>query len=246
MGAAMVWGLAAGCDPSDDANGETTMGQDTPFGDTGAGAEEPHCLEEVAEFDYGAVTPAGMSAEELLAGKLGTYATQLQFANEPLSLGAHIRGTTVGVVVELGYAGGDVRYIESTPNPDSPWGGGFNDGALACNSRLEIDAALRLTTDDGAFDEQAQLTIVREYEDVLFGSVRVHEVNGTFDMTTMWNDNSVTEHLSYEVQFAANEISGGIGVQGRGGPDMGGDGGWIFGGVLASWGPLPYAGTDAP
>jgi hypothetical protein len=92
----------------------------------------------------------GFTAQDVLTNIVGSYPDTLVWSAAEGPAYYVMPDTSVGLTIDVGFGGGEVRYIERTPNPQ-----GWCDGACAdyCESRIEIDGTLVLATADGVLDE---------------------------------------------------------------------------------------------
>jgi hypothetical protein len=197
-------------DPSATDTSTTTANPTEPDQTTGATEVEP-CIEIETVHAPAEQTPGGFSAEEVLAGKLGPRASTLQFADEPVVLSDQWKSKAFPVTVELRYEGGQVRWIDSEPNPD------YVDEGLGpevtCDDRMLVDVEIDFVTEAGEFDEHRAATLTAST--VEFASLEVEltpEVMGTFDHTTLYSDpewvsESVTLHASWQGALAGGGLS---------------------------------------
>jgi hypothetical protein len=249
--------LIFGCDPKDggqppdEAGDASTGGDDSgddagsgPSNDTSEGPGGAGCLESVTVLEPDAVAPLGFSAEAMLEGKVGTRKSELVFANEPTNLSSEIAGRVFPLEVTLAWAGGEVRWIESEPDPDWDWGGQLG-GFPECLDRFEVDVEVHLVTEGGELDEHVETTLLARNIDraELVGSPRITtgadlslELQGSLDPNTLFDDPDVEVMGLFIGATWYEDLAGGsLLVEIRGGADHG-DGGWIGFGNIASWG----------
>ena len=98
-------------------------------------------------------------ARAALANKLGPRTSTLKFGVDPTTLNEELKGLELPLTVELRHEGGEIRYIDSAPNPDYDDSG--NEGfPFECISRMEIDVKFDFVTDGGEFDEHRDGVLV--------------------------------------------------------------------------------------
>lgn len=95
------------------------------------------------------MTPLGISAAEVLelAEQAGPSENTLRWREDPLFFTHPNRGLSVGQTVRVTYSSGEVRFVESVRDGDIGW------PPLDCTPRIEIDATVEYTTEDGLFRE---------------------------------------------------------------------------------------------
>jgi hypothetical protein len=206
-------GTAEPGDPSATEASATSAGPNPtePDGTTGASEAKP-CIEVEAVHAAAEQTPGGFSAEQVLAGKLGARASTLQFAAEPLSLSDQWMNKVFPLTVTLRYESGQVRWVDSEPNPDyvDPDEGVTPDEM--CNDRMLVDVEIDFVTEGGEFDEHRAATLTAST--VEFASLEVEltpELMGTFDHTTLYSDpewmsESVTLYASWDGELAGGSL----------------------------------------
>ncbi len=131
----------------------------TAVGGTGAAAGAAGslngCVDTPTDVAADEITALGFSANDVLAKAGGTHTTDLLWLASDL-YATHSRGGTVTpLTLVFADAPGSVRYIDSQ-------GGGCSGGAgpcWTCQSRMEIDLELQLTSGDGALDELVTVTL---------------------------------------------------------------------------------------
>lgn len=221
----------------DSSSGGSTSANPTSSTGNATGGQDggSYCLDTPTVLAPGDATPLGVSAEQLLADKLGARATTLTFADEPLSLSDAWKGKQLPLTVELRYEGGEVRWIDSEPNPD--WDDSGNDSGFPgeCIDRLEIDVALDFVTEGGEFDEHPAATLSATTPDraELLADLLPPGLAGSFDPAALYGD---PEWMVNKVQVAGTwqgTLAGGSLLNEV---KVGGDGGFVGYGGVASWG----------
>jgi hypothetical protein len=252
-----------GCDPKEptddevtDPGGSTTGGDDPGSDDAGEGPgnDGPHgwgCIESSTVIDASAQTALGFSAEDMLDGKLGTRQSELRFATEPTFLASEIAGKILPLEVTLAWQDGEIRFIESEPDPDHDWGDNLGGFGPECHDRIEVDVVFSFVTAGGELDEQRQTTLVARSVDrahIARGSVTGEgtdlyppALQGSLDPDAIFDDPDVTLRVLVAMATWHDDLAGGsLGTEIQGGPDHG-DGGWIGFGPIASWGDeIPF------
>jgi hypothetical protein len=124
---------AAGCDEGGEGEDETLGGD---------------CVEDTTVIGPTDATGLGFTAQDVLVNIVGSYPDTLQWSAAEGPAYYVMPDTSVGLSVDVSFGGGEVRYVEATPQ-------GWCDGACAdyCVSRVEIDGFLGLATADGVLDE---------------------------------------------------------------------------------------------
>lgn len=105
-------------------------------GEAGAG-----CTDTYTDLAIDEVSPMGFSADEVLAAIAGSRSETLQWSD----------GSHTSVTVEATYGGGLTRFVDSEPTPSD--GGMENAAAALCEDRVEIEAQVSVSTDDGLLNE---------------------------------------------------------------------------------------------
>jgi hypothetical protein len=113
------------------------------------------CVDTPSVVPSSEVSELGFSADDVLAAVGGMHATQLTWISGGL-YAQHTRGgTTTELALDFG-SPDEVRFILSE-------GGGCPQGGeapcIVCDSRMEIDLQLGITTADGSLDESLPITV---------------------------------------------------------------------------------------
>jgi hypothetical protein len=214
----------------------TTGANPTVSGSATDGDPEPvqPCIETKTELALDQLSPGGFSAEQLLADKLGARVTTLKFANEPLSLSDQWKGKELPFTIELIYMGGPIEWIDSEFNPDYNDSGEDGPGA-ECNDRMNVGVIVDFFTEGGEFDENRPAVL--EALTVEHASTSVEQfdppVTGSFDVTTLYSDPEwVSEDLDMHCTWQGDKAGGELFNEVL----VGGEGGFIGAGSVASWG----------
>lgn len=123
----------------------------------------PYCEETITLLDGpDAVTAADLSAAEVLAIVAGEHASELEWLapdGEGIDVETSATPGTTPLVLALAYAGGELRWVDSRyVDPPGP-----NDAVyVECLPRLEIDATLAVTSEDGLLAEHFDVVVVAE------------------------------------------------------------------------------------
>lgn len=162
-----------------------TEGAETGDTDTGEVGGEPQCVDTPTVLAGDESSPLGFSGEELLLGKLGVRATTLKFAGEPTTLRDEIRGLELPLSVELRHEAGEIRWVDSEPNPNYD-NQGNESGLQECTDRLEIDVKLDFVTAEGELDEHVDAVLVATEVETATLQVEVEQLAGSLDLTQIY------------------------------------------------------------
>jgi hypothetical protein len=212
-------------DPTEEPNDPTSPGSEG----------DPPCVDTPTVLAFDAETPLGVSAEAFLADKLGPRSTTLTFLEEPLSLSDAWRGEQLPLTVELRYAGGEVRWIDSELNPDfDPTG---NEGGFPgeCEDRLEIEVGFDFVTEGLEFDEHhdAVLHVRSADEAQLRVDLLPPGISGSFDPAALYGDPEwEVRALDVGARFQGAAVGGSLLNEVL----VGGDDGFVGFGAVAWWG----------
>lgn len=207
-------------------------GDDT--GTTGPTGDNLPCIDTPTVLAVDESSPLGFSAAQLLADKLGKRTTTLTFAGEPTVLSDDLKNKQLPLEVELRHGGGEVRFIDSSENPDYD-DSGNESGFIDCTDRLEIDVEVDFVTEAKEFDEHRKgiLTATTVERADLSVALSPPGLEGSFDPAAVYTD----------PEWAITKIDLGGTWQGTsaGGSVLnevlvGGDGGFAGYGPIASWG----------
>jgi hypothetical protein len=111
------------------------------------------CVEEVTVLaGIDEVSALGFSAAQVLDVAVGAHMSAMEWGEGLADGGVTVKfGPESGaaqLAVTVEYAGGEVRYVKSTPD-NTEWDGGYAD----CSDRLEVDASVSVKSSGGALDE---------------------------------------------------------------------------------------------
>lgn len=181
-------GGTAGSDSVGTTSAGSGSGDEPTTGSTGEG--NAPCVDTPTVLAVDEVSTLGFSAEELLAGKLGPRATTLQFASEPTVLDPAWKGKALPLTVELRHEGGEVRFVDSEPNPDYDDSGNESGFPGECIDRLEVDVTLDFVTQAGELDEQRPGVLRATTVDRADVQVDLlpPALTGSLDPTTLYTD----------------------------------------------------------
>lgn len=135
------------------------------------GGSSPYCEESVTILaSADSPTPADKTAAEILAVIEGEHTSELEWT-EQTGDGVQVEVTpggsgTTPLTLTIDHAGGEVRWVDSeVVYPPGP----TNEIYVECLPRLEIDAKLGFTSEDGAFAELFDVVVRAEanYSDEL-------------------------------------------------------------------------------
>jgi len=132
---------------------------------------------------------------------------------------------------------GEVRYLESVPNPDAGGDSGMELAAfIECVSSIEVDVSVTFATDDGALNESLSGTL-STYDGLdvsVSASQDMGAITGTFTYDIPSDADSAA--LEYAMAFGASGTSGTIMAFCEGSDDSGEDGvAWASQDPVASW-----------
>jgi hypothetical protein len=187
---------AAGCDEGGGED-ETLDGGDCVFDTTIIGPTDDSAL--------------GFTAQDVLVNIVGSYPDTLQWSAAEGPAYYVMPATSVGLSVDVSFGGGEVRYVEATPQ-------GWCDGACAdyCVSRLEIDGFLGFATTDGVLDESwnAVLTATSSTEASFYVTFDPNQTQGTLSSESfVIGDGSPIDTLIASGVVRDGITSGSIAVQ---------------------------------
>jgi hypothetical protein len=127
-------------------------------------ASSPYCEESITILESAdSPTPADKSAADILAVIEGTHLSELEWT-EQIGDGVRVEVTPGGsgstpLTLSIEYEGGEVRWVDSElVEPPGP----TNEIYVECLPRLEIDAKLGFTSEDGAFAEVFDVVVSSE------------------------------------------------------------------------------------
>jgi len=182
---------------SSSATAGTTTSDDPTTGSSepGTGTTEPTgesnnpCIDTPTVLAVDEASALGFSAAQLLDGKLGMRTATLTFAGEPTSLSDDLKNKQLPLAVELRHNGGEVRFIDSSENPDYD-DSGNESGFIDCSDRLEVDVEFDFVTEAKEFDEHRNgiliaTTVERAQLDV---ELAPPGLTGSFDPATAYSD----------------------------------------------------------
>lgn len=228
-------GSASGSSTSDDptVTPETTSGDDPSSGTTEpTGESNDPCIDTPTVLTLDESSALGFSAAQLLDGKLGKRSTTLTFAGEPTVLSDDLKNKQLPLEVELRHDGGEVRFIDSSENPDYD-DSGNESGFIDCSDRLEVDVAIDFVTKDKEFDEHRTGILVAttvERADLLLD---LAPLQGSFDPATAYSD---PEWVITQIDLAGTWQGTMAGGSVLNEVLVGGDDGFAGYGPLAGWG----------
>jgi len=193
----LCW-TAAGCDP---------------FGEPGTGDLQSSggCVEEVTVLaGVDAASPLGFSASEVLSVAVGERTSSMAWGEGLADGGVTVKfGPESGAAelsVTVAYAGGEVRYVKSTPE-ESGWDGGYAD----CHDRLEVDAEVSVKSSGGALDESftAALRASTPRISTLTREIKHEELGGSLALTTVAPVEASVGAVNLDLGFTQDGIFGG-------------------------------------
>lgn len=226
-------GSTGGSTSSGSTTGNPTSTTGNATGEDGLGG----CIDTPMVLAADDPTPLGVTAQELLADKLGARDTTLTFGTEPTSLSEALKGKELPLAVTLRYEGGEVRWIDSEIDPDYMNPG--TDGGFPgeCNDRLEIDVELDFVTEAKEFDEHvaAVLTATTPERAEVAADLLPPALTGSFDLTTVYEDD-VMEWVITDMTIVGTWQDGMAGGSLLNEVQVGGEDGFVGFGPLASWG----------
>lgn len=175
----------------------TTTGDDPTGGSSepGTGTTEPTgegndpCIDTPTVLAVDEASALGFSAAQLLEGKLGMRTATLTFAGEPTTLSEDLKNKQLPLAVDLRHNGGEVRFIDSSPNPDYD-DSGNESGFIDCTDRLEVDVEFDFVTEAKEFDEHREGVLVATTVDRAQLDVELAPpgLEGSFDPATAYAD----------------------------------------------------------
>ena len=180
---------------SSSATAGTTTSDDPTTGSSepGTGTTEPTgesnnpCIDTPTVLTLDESSALGFSAAQLLDGKLGKRSTTLTFAGEPTTLSEDLKNKQLPLAVDLRHNGGEVRFIDSSENPDYD-DSGNESGFIDCSDRLEVDVAIDFVTKDKEFDEHRTGILVATTVERATLLLDLAPLQGSFDPATAYSD----------------------------------------------------------
>lgn len=103
----------------------------------------PYCEETRTDISLTSADDLGFSPQDVLDAVERTYEHTLTWED----------GTTTALTIEVTYAGGATRFVDSEEAPIPEDAGAVNEIAVFCEDSLSIDVNVHFSTADGAFDE---------------------------------------------------------------------------------------------
>ncbi|MEX1365325.1 MAG: hypothetical protein AB1Z98_19510 [Nannocystaceae bacterium] len=203
-------GGTGGTDGSDSADGDSASSNPT------MDPEQLPCLVQTTVLaGPDEVSPLGFPAAGLIALSDG-WSLDFSWTTDNGAIDVVAEGTTTQLDLGLSYSGGEIRFVDTEPNPDYP-----NDGKEIendCSDWLEIDMELSFTTLDARFDEQLSIVGVATVADELsfIYDVEPDGFMGTFSSAevTFPEANGTVDMFSLRGQFTAGEDpTGGLWIE---------------------------------
>lgn len=156
----------------------------------------PLCLETQSVLSGPAeVSPIGVSANDAYA-RFDGWTTAMQWLPNDGPTQVVPAGTTTNLDIGLAPLDGEIRFIDSEPNPDS-----MIDIAPNCQDRLEFDVEVHFATADGRFDEL--YTAVGMVSENLFVELNTYfepnEFSGTFSAAEISFDGNMGEVRRFNI-----------------------------------------------
>ncbi|MCC6157979.1 MAG: hypothetical protein IT350_07985 [Deltaproteobacteria bacterium] len=164
----------------------------------------------------------GVSADDVLDVTGGGFTVTATWSDDTSLLTQSPLGGETQLTVTFDHEGGEVREVESVPNDD----GGGPEIAMDCLHRLEIDIALGVETDDGAFAESIPATLVQSLASggsglatpsvatdfdpyALAGDFEIVSVEGAVpDAVTAMFQSTAADPIAGDVQIFVQQTSG--------------------------------------
>jgi hypothetical protein len=153
-------------------------------------ANGPHCEDSPAVVTLEEITELGFTGADMLALAQGEHLETLSWAAD---------GSTSPVLVTVTYSEGEVRFVDSEAvYPDTGMTIGIG---IECSDRVELDATIAISTEDGALAESYELTLASgDGTSVSARSSFDHEAmqgSYTFSLMDPSEYDSVTHSLSF-------------------------------------------------
>jgi hypothetical protein len=234
-------GTTGGDDPTDSPPQVTTSAGTTgelPGDDTGStgptGESNQPCIDTPTVLAVDESSPLGFSAAQLLEGKLGKRSTTLTFASDPTVLSDDLKNKQLPLEVELRHDGGEVRFIDSSENPDYD-DSGNESGFIDCTDRLEIDVEVDFVTAAKEFDEHRKGTLTATTVDRADLDVALSPpgLEGSLDPAAVYTD---PEWVITKIDLGGTWQGTSAGGSVLNEVLVGGDGGFAGYGPIAGWG----------
>lgn len=224
-------------DSASSASDSGTTGRDDPTDSTGTtGTTEANkpCIDTPTVLAVDESSPLGFSAAQLLQDKLGKRSSTLIFAPDPTVLSDDRKNKQLPLEVELRHEGGEVRFIDSSENPDYD-NQGTESGLIDCTDRLEVDVEVDFVTAAKEFDEHRMgiltaTTVDRAQLDV---DLSPPGLEGNLDEATIYTDPEwVITRIDLGGTWQGTSAGGSVLTEIL----VGGDSGFAGYGPIASWG----------
>ncbi len=189
------------------ATGTSTGGE--PDGSTGFFPSDGECEQTATVVGLEDANVTDRTAQQVLDVALGEYAGGMEwFAEGPVQYQGDLGPS--GATVELSYAGGEARSVEGVLVEACE-----HDGPCPCPSLLEIDAGMRITTEDGTIDETYAVVLTySEGDDSGFNPSGI-TIRHPFDPDASGGSLS-TGDFSVDEAFEITELSFDLGVDNAG------------------------------
>ncbi len=165
-----------------------------------ADLDEVSCEEVVTVLDgLSAESGLGFTGAEVLGVAAGVHTAPIFWHPGDVTFGPETGEGELSV--DVTYAGGEIRYVQST----SPYA-----AEMGCVDRLEIDAAVELRTAGGALDESftAALRASRLDAVMLRHEIDLEAVEGELEVLSVKPDDGEAAPLSLELGFSTFGIFG--------------------------------------
>ena len=218
-----------------------------PAPEPGVEANADGCVDEVTVLaGVDAASALGFTAAEVLEMAAGERVSPMAWGAglaDPLAtveFGPEAGAAELTVTVE--YAGGEVRYVKSTPDY-----GEFDGGYAVCNDRLEVDVAVTVRSSGGALDESfvGALRATTPRIATIERSIALADLGGALALTKVEPAEVSVGDLSLEIGITEDGLFGGASSI----VEVSGDG-WVgaTGLSYATWpsDPAPCSYGEAP
>ncbi len=170
---------------------------DEDLDEAGAG-----CTDSYTELAADEVSALGFSADEVLAAIAGSRSETLQWADGPQT----------SITVEAIHTGGPIRFVDSEPTPHD---GGMDLLAAAhCEDRVEIEAQVTVTTDDGLLNETFDVMLAADEPtsaDFTASDLAIDDLAGDYQIreidTSQYDTVAVSIHVGIGMEDTWGQVS---------------------------------------
>lgn len=160
-----------------------------------------------------AVSAIGFTAADVLSVAAGAHESPMVWgagiADGPVQVAFGPEAGAGKLTVGVTYQGGEVRFIDSTPKPGQYEGDGLV--ASNCTDRLEVDVAVTLDSEGGAFAESftAPLRATTRGIAKIAHELALADIQGSFAVTKLEPANAEVAPISLDIGISGAGLFGG-------------------------------------